>query len=71
MICIHVQYENMNPVRAGMGVCVFLGVRAFEYVSVNESRHVRVNCKCQKVIGICVPYVIMNKFAIVVIHYSP
>ena len=46
MICIHVQYENMNPVRAGMGVCVFLGVREFEYVSVNESRHERVKCKC-------------------------
>ena len=27
MICIYVQYENMNPVRAGVGVCVFLGVR--------------------------------------------
>ena len=26
MICIHVQYENMNPVRAGVGICVFLGV---------------------------------------------
>ena len=46
MICIHIQYENMNPVRAGMGVCVFLGVCAFEYVSVNESQHVRVKCKC-------------------------
>ena len=27
MICIHVQYENMNPVRAGVDVYVFLGVR--------------------------------------------
>ena len=33
MICIHVQYQNMNPVRAGMGVCVFY-VCEFEYVSV-------------------------------------
>ena len=46
MVCIHVQYENMNPVCAGMGVCVILGVREFEYVSVNESRHVRVKRKC-------------------------
>ena len=34
----------MNPVRAGMSVCVCLGVREFVYVSVNESRHVRVKC---------------------------
>ena len=52
-------------------MCVFLGVRAFQYVSVNESRHVRVTCKCdcQKVYMHL--YVIMNKFAIVVIHYGP
>ena len=64
--------KNMNPVRAGMSVCVFLGVH--EYVSVNESRHVRVKCKCdcQNVyICNCVPYVIVNKFAIVVLYYGP
>ena len=36
MICIHVYYQNMDPVRAGMGGCVALGVYDSEYVSVNE-----------------------------------
>ena len=56
-------------------MCV-LGVCEFEYVSVHESGHVRVKCTYAHVIVsmyicICVPNVIINKFAIVVIHYSP
>ena len=52
---------------------VCLGMCEFEYVSVHESGlcgegvHVIVNMY----ICICVPNVIINKFAIVVIHYVP
>ena len=49
MICLLVQNENMNPVHAGMGVCVCLGVREFEHARVNKSWHVRVKCKCLNV----------------------
>ena len=46
---------------------MILGVCEFEYVSVKESIHVIISMyTC-----ISVPYVIMNKFAIVVIHYGP
>ena len=36
----------MNPVHAGMGVCMCLGVREFEHARVNKSLYVRVKCKC-------------------------
>ena len=61
--------DNMNPVRV-VWACVFLGVCEFEYVSVKEFGHVRVKCVCMY-ICICPPYVIMKKFAIMVIHYGP
>ena len=54
-------------------MCV-LGVCEFEYVSVHESGHVTVKCTCDcqyVYVCICVPNVIINKFAIVVIHYGP